>query len=161
MNNGIPRHTKPGENELHSRHPSPIVTPDIETQPLKYIALALVHLRNSFAKLPRMIEDNSRPVDEYQTQSLAPESEVNLNVLPQWEDSEIIRSIIITGPAGAMNLQLGDRNWNLVIPATGFIVMAPLWLLLDREDNRILSSATPGQYTLELMGHADTRGSLV
>jgi hypothetical protein len=148
--------------QIDLRQPSNVETPDIEKQPLKYIALALVHLKNVIARLPVMIEDNSRPVDEYQPQTLSAESEVTITVQPQWEDPEIIRSVLVTGPAASViNIQLGDRNWALTIPATGFIVISPLWLLLSRNDVRILTSVTPGQYTFELMGHADTRGNLV
>ena len=135
--------------------------PDIEQAPMKYIALALVHLRNELAKLPVMLEDNSHPVDEYQPQELIADATSNITLNPQWEVPEIIRAVLITGPAGAVTLQLGDRTWNLTIPAAGFILISPLWLLLSRSDNRILTAASAGNYTLELMGHADTRGNLI
>lgn len=128
---------------------------------MKYIALALVHLRNAFSKVPEMLEDNSRPVDQYRPQTLTGDSESTLTLQPQWETPELIRAVLITGPAGQITLQLGMRVWNLTIPATGFILISPLWMQLTRTDQRILTAQTPGQYTLELMGHADGRGNLV
>lgn len=135
---------------------------DIEQQPLKYIALALVHLHNELAKLPRMIEDQSRPVDEYVAQEVLPAT-VNspLLILPQWEVSEKITSIIVVGPSGLVTLQLGDRIWPLTIPAAGFIIMSPVAVLLSRSDLRQLTFATPGVYSVELMGYCDTRNELV
>jgi hypothetical protein len=65
--------------------------------------------------------------------------------------------VLITGPTGGISVQLGDRVWNLTIPATGVIVIAPVAILLGRSDVRQLTATTPGEYTLELMGHADDR----
>lgn len=154
---GFPRpRIQPGGEE-HLRQPSQVQVPDIEQAPLKYIALALVHLRNAFSAVPKMLEDNSKPVDEYRVQTLAPDSETGLSLLPQWESAELIRSVLITGPTGSITVQLGDRVWNLTIPASGFILISPLWLQLARDEPRTLTSATPGDYTMELMGHADER----
>jgi len=157
----IPRPAiQPGGQE-HLRQPTKPEVPDIEQAPLKYIALALVHLKNVFARLPVMIEDNSHPVDEYQPQTLSPETESTITLQAQWESSEIIRAVLITGPTGNITVQLGDRLWTLTIPASGFILISPLWLLLSRSDVRILTASTPGQYSFELMGHEDSRGNLV
>jgi hypothetical protein len=106
----------------------------------------------------RIAEDRSRPVDEYNTQTLVGTSVSTLQVNPQFDTMpERIESVLITGPAGACNLQLGDRNWALTIPASGILLISPVSLLLNRNDNRIISSATPGAYFLELMGWADER----
>jgi hypothetical protein len=145
----------------HLRQPEGIEVPDIEHNPVKYFSLALVHLRNVLARIPVMIEDHSRPVDEYRVQTLTPEATSSMTVQPQWETAEIITSIVIIGPAGAVTVQLGDRTWNLTIPAAGILVIAPIALILGRSDNRILSSATPGEYNMELMGYADTRAEKV
>lgn len=149
---------QPGGEE-HLRQPTKVEVPDIEQAPMKYIALALVHLRNSFSKVPKMLEDMSRPVDDYRVQTLAADSESNITLQPQYETPELIRSILITGPTGAVTLQLGQRVWNLTIPASGFILISPLWLQLARDEPRILTAQTPGEFTLELMGHADERAS--
>jgi hypothetical protein len=152
---------KPGE-QTHIRQEQNSRVPDIEQAPLKYIALALVHLRQELAKLPRMIEDQSRPVDEYVAQEvIAATVSSPLLILPQWEVSEKITSIVIIGPAGAVTLQLGDRIWPLTIPATGVIVISPVAVLLSRSDLRQLTFATPGVYSVELMGFCDTRNELV
>lgn len=149
---------QPGGEE-HLRQPTKVEVPNIEQEPMKYIALALVHLRNAFTKVPKMLEDASRPVDEYRNQTLLADSETNIRVLPQYECAELIRSVLITGPTGAVTLQLGTRIWNLTIPASGFILISPLWLQLGRDEDRILTAQTPGQFTLELMGHADERAA--
>lgn len=65
------------------------------------------------------------------------------------------------GTPGVFQLQLGDRTWNLELNNSGLLVIAPIKLWLGRDDPRILTSNTPGEWTLELMGHADTRGNLV
>ena len=149
---------QPGGEE-HLRQPSKVGVPDIEQEPLKYIALALVHLRNAFTKVPKMLDDMSRPVDEYRVQTLAPDSESNIILHPQFETTELIRAILITGPTGAITVQLGNRVWNLTIPASQFILISPLWLQIGRDEPRVLTAQTPGDYTLELMGHADERAA--
>jgi len=128
---------------------------------MKYIALGLAHLRNAMVLLPNMVEDFSKPVDEYRTQSLAPDSETSIIIAAQYETPEIIKSVVITGPTGAVSVQLGDRVWNLTIPASGVIIIAPILVCLDRDDYRMLTASSAGDYTLELMGHADSRGNLV
>lgn len=145
--------------QVHVRQAEQIQVSDIEQEPMKYIALALVHLRNALGKLPKMIEDNSRPVDEYRTQSNVADSIVTLNLQPQFEQTELIRAILITGPAGLCTLQLGQRFWNLTIPTSGFILISPIWLQIGRDEPRILTGNAAGGYTLELMGHVDERAT--
>lgn len=128
---------------------------------MKYVALGLTHLHNELSGLARMIEDRARPVDEYQPQELVGETESVLTVSPQWETNERITSILITGPPGSVTIQLGDRIWPLAIPASGFLLIAPVSIFLGRDDTRTLTAATPGQYSLELSGYADTRGQLI
>lgn len=152
---------QPG-GQVPIRQQPPIQVPDVEKEPGKYIALALVRIHQTLAKLPVMIEDHAKPFDEYNNQTLAPEAETQLTLQPQWEVTEKVESIMITGPAGTVTLQLGDRVWPLTIPAAGFIFIgAPLAIYLGRDDLRILTAQTPGEYTLELMGHCDTRGNLI
>lgn len=155
----VPRPVIQPGGETHLRQPQQVQVPDIEQAPLKYIALALVHLRNSFSKVPKMLEDNSRPVDEYSTQSNVAESFLTLTVQPQWEQTELIRAILITGPAGACTLQLGQRFWNLTIPVAGYILISPIWLQLGRVEPRIITGNVAGNYSLELMGHVDERAA--
>jgi hypothetical protein len=65
-------------------------------------------------------------------------------------------SAYYTQPA-TFTLQLGDRQWSLTMPASGVLVIAPLSLMLSRADRRLVSSASPGNWTLELMGWGDER----
>lgn len=154
----VPRRAKP---PTVIRQPEPIGVTDIESQPQKYIALALVHLRNEMAKLAVQIEDRSRIVDEYQPQEITGEAFTTISIQPQWETEERITSIIITGPPGNVTVQLGDRIWPLTIPATGILVIAPIIVLLGRNDIRQITASTPGQYGLELSGYCDTRSLLI
>jgi hypothetical protein len=129
---------------------------------MRYIALALLHLRDQISTLANMTQDAGRPFDEYQPQTLAVEAETAISVQPTYEVSERVESIIVTGPpAAAITLELGDRTWPLVIPATGIISMNGLAIQLGRSDVRQIIATVPGQYTIELMGHADSRGQLV
>lgn len=119
------------------------------------MALALVHLRNELANVVKLIQDHSLPFDEYQPQSLIPGSEMTINLLPSFEQPERVEKILITGPAGAVTVQLGDRVWNLTIPAAGYILIAPVAIFLGRDDIRQLTAVAAGNYTLELMGFRD------
>jgi hypothetical protein len=159
----IPRiRSQKADNPTRIRQEQNSRVQNIEQEPMKYIALALIHLRNELAKLPRMIEDQSRPVDEYVAQEVLPATVTTpLLILPQWEVSEKITSIIIVGPPGNVTLQLGDRIWPLTIPAAGFIIMSPVAVLLSRSDLRQLTFGAPGIYMVELMGYCDTRNELV
>jgi hypothetical protein len=155
----IVRAKLPVEGRVPMRQPDVISTADIEREPLKYMALALIHLRNQLQHLATKIASTTKPFDEYRPQTLAGDSELTMTLQPSYENTERVESIIITGPAGAVVLQLGNRIWNLTIPAAGILVIAPIRLELVRSDNRILTAQTPGQYGLELMGYVDERSA--
>lgn len=159
----IPRRAvRMGNDRVNIRQPARVTTEDIDKAPMRYIALALTHLHSVMAKLPGMIEDHSKPVDEYRPVSLAADSTSGFAVQPQWEVGEIITSILVTGPISTgFQLVLGDRTLNLFTNAQGFCILAPISMILDRSDPRSISSATPGQWVFELMGHADSRTLLV
>lgn len=105
--------------EIRTRQPQPVETPSIEQVPDRYIALALVHLRNQMASLAKMAEDNSRPVDEYNSQTLAPESETTLTLQPAWEVTEVIKGIIVTGPPTGVISVANPTPSQPAVPATG------------------------------------------
>jgi hypothetical protein len=146
------------DNRIWSRQVEPLEAPDIEQAPNQYIVKGLLKLHEQSENLARMADDRSRPVDEYRVQTLVADSELIVTVQPQYDFmAERIESVIVTGPPGNVSLQLGDRFWALTIPATGILVIAPVSFLLNRNDYRQLTSATPGDYSLELMGWADER----
>lgn len=130
---------------------------------MRYIALALIRLKEQLDTLADKAIDQGRPFDQYNVQELGVSqalSQITLNA--SYEVSERVESIIITGPAAAtVTLQLGDRIWPLVIPSTGMFEVDGIAIILGRDDIRQMVMTTPGQYTLELMGHADSRGQLV
>jgi len=149
---------QPGTGRIFTRHAEPQPVPDREPPaPGALVASALARMAGMLSDMRRIAEDRSRPVDEYIAQTLTAASVTALQVPPQFEIPERIESVLITGPTGACSLQLGDRNWALTIPVSGVLLISPVSLLLNRNDNRILSSATPGAYFLELMGWADER----
>jgi hypothetical protein len=136
----------------------PLEAPDIDEAPNQYIVKGLIALRKEFQNLARQADNRSRPVDEYRVQTLVADSEMTVTIQPQYDlISERIESIVITGPTGAINVQLGDRDWTLTIPASGVLVIAPVSILLSRSDNRVLTASVAGDYSMELMGWADER----
>jgi hypothetical protein len=156
-----PRAKNPLGQEIHTRHLDALETRDLEETPFKFIALALVQLRNELKRIPVMIADRSRRVDEYSVQSLTPESALTFTVQPQFDlFDEVIESIIVTGPpAATANLQIGDRYWALVMPASGILPITSIGMILGRNDIRQLTASAAGEWSLELMGYADTRGN--
>jgi hypothetical protein len=146
------------DKRIFSRQVPEVKAPDIDEAPNQYIVKGLLKLHEQAQHLARIADDRSRPIDEYRTQTLVPDSELTITVQPQYDYmAERIESVIVTGPTGTVTLQLGDRTWALTIPASGILVIAPVSFLLQRNDYRTLTSATPGDYGLELMGWADER----
>jgi hypothetical protein len=151
----VPRAVRPN---IPVRQPVPLTKDDLDAKPMKFIALALTQLERQFRRVAIGIEDQSMPVDNYSPQTLPGVTTGLVNLQPQYESGEHITSVIVTGPAGAVTVTLGDRIWPLTIPATGILVIAPISIFLGRDDTRSLASVTPGQYNLNLCGYADTRG---
>jgi alpha-beta hydrolase superfamily lysophospholipase len=111
-------------------------------------------------EIARQAENRSHPVDEYNTVPLSGGSTGTLlTITPIYEYMpEKIESIIVNGPAAAVaTLTLGDRQMPLVMPASGVLVIAPVAILLGRNDPRQLASAVAGIWFVELMGIADKR----
>lgn len=52
-------------------------------------------------------------------------------------------------------LKLGKRVWNLLLPTSGILCIAPVRFSLGRNDDRILTSSVPGDWSLELCGFAN------
>lgn len=146
------------DKRIFGRQVPEVQAPDIDQAPNQYIVKGLLKLHEQMQNIARQADDRSREVDEYRVQTLVPDSELTVTVQPQYDQiSERIESVLVTGPPGAVSLQLGDRTWALTIPATGILVIAPVSIVLNRNDYRILTSATPGDFSLELMGWADER----
>lgn len=160
---GIVHHKLPPGTPISTRQPVNPMTgddnPDLTHQEREEHALH--ELNKQIGNLARQIENVAFPVDEYNSAGVSgAASSASITVQPTYEYMpEKITSIIVTGPAGVVSLKLGDRIWPLTIPATGILVIAPLALMLGRSDDRILTPAVPGTYSLELMGYADRRFS--
>jgi hypothetical protein len=136
-------------------------TPDMDTTPPNvYTFNQLARIERNLGAIARKISDRTKPVDEYEVNAVysAAESLTTVEVLPQFEISELITSVLVTGPPStAFTLMLGDRQFGLLTDASGKLTLAPVGFLLDRSMRRVLTSATAGNWTLELMGHADAR----
>jgi hypothetical protein len=156
------RHRKlPADAVIHTREPVPPEAADIEAMPQQFIAAGMAKLAKAQDDLARRIENRSYVVDEYQPETLTADSEMQIVVFPTYEYMpEKIEAIIIGGPPNAnVTLQLGDRILPLVIPATGILPIGYVAILLGRNDPRVLTAQTAGDYFLELMGVADQRFS--
>lgn len=139
---------------------APIQTEDIEELSPKWLAENILRVREALGEIARQAENHGDPVDEYNTCPLSGTATTSLlTILPTYDFMpEKIVSILVAGPASSqVTITLGDRIWNVVIPATGILPIGPVALILGRSDVRQLTSATPGTYFLELMGFADRR----
>lgn len=58
----------------------------------------ITDLRKAWADFGNILEDRTHRVDEYQVQSLGPTSASTVTLQPEYEVSEIIEAIIVTGP---------------------------------------------------------------
>jgi len=153
-------HSKlPHDALIHTRQPVEPITGGKEQESAGYDELGLAEFAEAIGILARQIENRSNIVDEYNTAAVTGAgSSASVVVQPTYEYMpEKIESIIITGPTGSVQLQLGDRIWQLTIPATGILTIGYCAILLSRTDARILTPGTPGVYTLELCGIADRR----
>ena len=139
---------------------APIRTEDEEAFSPEFLAKGLLELRKQLGEIARRTENHSHPVDEYNTCPLGgTSSQTVLTLLPTYElwPEKIFSVLIIGPPAAAITVTLGDRVWNLVLPATGVLPIGPVALILARSDTRQLSSQTTGMFFMELMGFADAR----
>ncbi len=138
-----------------------VVTPDLEMEPgQKFMLIALAQIRRELQLVGRKLVSTYKRVDEYQiVGGYAGDSTAIVEVQPQFDTiAEMIESVLITGPVStAFTVQLGDRNWTLTTNTTGLAVIAPVGIMLTRNDRRLLTGASAGNWTLELMGHADER----
>lgn len=138
----------------------PVRTENVEQISPEFIRSGLLQLQEALGEIARQTENRGNPVDEYNTTPITGAStESALTVLPTYEYwPEKIVGVIVSGPPTvAVTIILGDRQWPVIIPPAGILVIAPIAIILGRNDDRKLTSATPGQFFLELMGYADAR----
>jgi hypothetical protein len=159
MPDGLIHRRLPPDAVIHTRQPVQPETTEQETTEAGFSTLGAAQLAEQLEIIARLTENRANRVDEYNTAAITGAgSSASVTVQPTYEYMpELIESIIVTGVPGNITLQLGDRVWALTIPASGLLVIAPVRLLLSRTDNRILTPAAAGVFTLELMGIADRR----
>lgn len=138
---------------------APIGAADAEQFSAEFIAGGMLRLREALGEIARQAENRSFPVDEYNSTPISGAATSSVvSVMPTYDYMpEKIEAIIVGGPTGLVTLTLGDRQLPVTIPASGIIVIAPVAIMLNRNDTRQLTAGTPGQYFLELMGIADKR----
>lgn len=158
---GIKHEKLPPGSQVYVRDTgAPIRTADEEQFSPEFVAKGLIELREALQDIARRAENHSHPVDEYNTCPLGgASSQTLLTLQPTYEYMpEKILSILVVGPpAAAITITLGDRVWPGIIPASGFLPIGPVAVILGRSDTRQLSAQTTGQYFMELMGFADAR----
>jgi hypothetical protein len=127
----------------------------------KYMLVALNRLEKILGPLSRKVADITKPVDEYSITGIYNQvtSLNEITVFPQFDKSaERISYVLVTGPpTTAFTLTLGNRTWNVLTDATGTWQVHGAGIMLDKNDSRILQSATAGDWSLELCGFADER----
>lgn len=143
---------------IHTRINEPLHVPDEEQDvPMAYIHNAMIRFERVAKALAMQLEDRTKPVDEYQNGIAGNQ----LEVLPLFNDQirERIISVIVFGPANATGtIALGnDFVIPVTIPAVGFVVIAPIAILLDRSDRRLLNLTGNGPIGMRLTGWASGR----
>lgn len=156
----------PGGSAPHHHHKHEgergIVVPD-EPRPItrEWLDETITQVLRELRDAADLLRQESRSVDEYQVQTTAVESTNSITWPAEFERvDEIITSILVTGPVStAFTLQLGKRVWPLNTTPAGFLVIAPIRMKLNYTDIRQLSSATFGEWAVEVMGYPQFRGT--
>lgn len=75
------------------------------------------------------------------------------------DDAGYLNAYYSSGENGTpFTLQLGGRAWNLLLPSTGILVIPQVTgFELSQSDTRQLTTTVPGDWSVELMGHAHTQ----
>lgn len=158
---GLIHHKLPPGARINVRDTNaPIRSGDEEQTTPEFLAAGLLQLREALDEIARQAENHSNPVDEYNTCPItgaASESTLTLQPTYEYMPEKIISILIVGPPASSITVTLGDRAWPLIIPPSGTLSIGPVALILGRSDTRSLTSATPGNYFMELMGFADKR----
>lgn len=139
---------------------TPIAAADEQQFSPEFIARGMLEMREALREVARQTENRGNPVDEYNTcpiSGAASESTLVLQPTYEYMNEKIISVLVVGPPSAAVTITLGDRVWPVVIPVTGILPIGPVAVILGRSDTRSLTSATPGNYFLELMGWADRR----
>lgn len=143
------------ERVVRTHKSEPWETTDIDVAPeAKWMLNTLARLYGELKNLSKIVEDRTKPVDEFTPQTTM-STELTLEIQPTYEIPVRVTSILVTGPAGqTVTVTVGPRNWTVVIPASGVLVIAPISMIVNREDHRTITATVAGDYSLELMGWA-------
>jgi hypothetical protein len=140
--------------DMPNRH----VKPEDNFIPPEFLAEQIRRMADNLGRLSGLVEDKSLKFNEYNAQPLAGDSITSIQLQPDFEFTEVVEYIIITGPAAAtFTVNLGKRTWQLTMPASGILTITPVKLYLSRSDQRALSTSTAGNWSLELAGYCDTK----
>lgn len=152
---GPNRYLEGPQTPTRTRDATPEMTPE-------YLYEVFTRMAASMSDFTSLIEDTSHRIDEFSNQGTVVENVTTIQTFPDYDAFPIIvTSVLVTGPSNAagtaFTLQLGKRNWQLVLPVTGIIPIAPVYFSMNPQDPRVLTSATAGNWAMEIMGHADIR----
>lgn len=100
-----------------------------------------------------------------------PQSFTTVVVVPEGAGPTVIsvKTIVLASGASAtyqgtlsaasvsgFTLQLGKRAWQLELPSSGILVIAPIAIKMSRDSTRQLIAGSAGDWSVELMGYVDT-----
>jgi hypothetical protein len=139
--------------------PSPVIhTADEELPvPERYLEWIVTKVHRHLEQLANEAIARARVVEEYTNGSFqSATQETILTLVPDYSPaSERITSILVAGPTTtAFTLQLGDRYLVMNTGTQGFVAIHGLCITLKPTSQRILTSATPGDWYLQLSGYA-------
>lgn len=138
--------------------PSPVITENREIEPTpRYLVEKLEQANRYLGIISADRVNQTAYVEEYENESVeVPTGETTVSVIPDFSPSaECITEVLVTGPVTtAFTLQLGDRFMQLSTDATGKCLLSPVQMILKSTSQRLLASATAGNWFLHLSGYA-------
>jgi hypothetical protein len=139
--------------------PSPVIhTADEELPvPERYLEWIVTKVHRHLEQIANEAIAKARIVEEYTNGSFqSATQETILTLVPDYSPaSERITGILVTGPTTtAFTLQLGDRYLVLNTGVGGYVTINHLCITLKPTSQRILTSATPGDWFFQLTGYA-------
>jgi hypothetical protein len=125
--------------------------------PPHYLEYVMTRTARNLDRIARWYADQARIVEEFAGESSeGATGETVLQVVPDYEPAnERITSVLVTGPPlTAFVLELGARYMTLVTDASGKLLLAPVGFTLTPTSKRLLTTAVPGSWFLQLSGYA-------
>ena len=145
---------------LPTRNAFDPIVPDVENAselPPNYLEYVMTRTARNLDRIAQWYGNQARLVEEFGGESIElATGETQLTVVPDYEPAnERITSVLVTGPVTtAFVLELGARYMALSTDATGKCLLAPVGFTLTPTSKRLLTTAVPGSWFLQLSGYA-------